>query len=369
MSKLHLLYVLPYLEQGGTEKHTLALITYFRSIYDVSLLAPIGSTSYQFEALGIPYRQFCRWDFNFFRGIKELSQHIQQIDQQRPIGLVHVHASHELMAVVKLILPRVPVVFTVHGYHGTTKNLSYWLSSQIANWFADRVIAVCQAEADILQKHGLKSHKTTVIYNGVDSVTIDPDRCEELRQKFTIGLDQIILGTVARLSPDKGIIYLLQAMASLTPKHHNLHLIIAGTGAQRGELEQLVWELNLQKNVTFAGYLDRLHDLISLFDIFVLPSLQEAFSLATLEAMALAKPIVATTVGGFREQIQAGETGFLVPPKSSKELALALEQLITNPSRRQQMGRAAQIFYRQNFTAEKMLNQTKSVYQQLTGLA
>ncbi len=365
MAKPHILYVLPYLEQGGTEKQVLALIDYFRYIYQVSLLAPIGSTSYQFEGLGIDYWQFSRWDFNFWRGIQELIQNIKIIQQRQPIGLIHVHASHELMAVVKLFLPNIPMLFTVHGYHGGAKNISYWLSSQMGNLFADRVIAVCQAEAEILKYYGLNKRKIKVIYNGVKKETTNPDRCELLRCKFDILPEQIVIGTVARLSPEKGIIYLLRALALLKPKYNNLHLVIAGNGSQKKVLEELTNSLDLNQNVTFVGYLDRLVDLISLFDIFVLPSLQEAFSLATLEAMALAKPIVATTVGGFREQVQDGITGFLIPPSSILCLAQALEILIVSPEKRYLMGKSAQAFYQQNYTIDRMINQTEAIYKEL----
>lgn len=365
LPKPHLLYVLPYLEQGGTEKQVLTLIDHFRRIYQVSLLAPMGSTSYQFEDLGIAYWQFSRWDFDFWQGIQALIQNIKIIQQDYPINLVHVHGSHELMAVVKLCLPSIPVLFTVHGYHGGAKDFSYWLSSQMANLFADRVIAVCQAEADILRRYGLNQKKVTVIYNGVKQQNIDTDRCQVLRHKFNIFPEEIIIGTVARLSPDKGVIYLLKALALLKSKYNNLHLVIAGNGAQKEILEQLTDTLELHQNVTFVGYLDRLGDLINLFDIFVLPSLQEAFSLATLEAMALAKPIVATTVGGFREQVQDGISGFLVPPTSVSGLVEALEILIACPQKRCQMGQAALVYYQQNFTIDRMFNQTGAIYKDL----
>lgn len=353
------------MEQGGTEKQVLSLIDYFCHHHVVSLLAPIGSTSYQFEALGISYWQFVRWDFNFWRGIREVISHTRAIHHHHPIDLIHVHAAHELMAVVKLSVPNLPVVFTVHGYHGAGKNLSYWLSSQMANLYADRVIAVCEAEANLLKSYHLNPAKVKVIYNGVRCQPIDPDRGQELRDKFRILGEEIIIGTVARLTPDKGIAYLLKAVGLLREKYSNLHLIIAGTGKQATSLKQLADSLNLSSCVTFVGYLDRIQDLVSLFDIFVLPSLQEAFSLATLEAMALAKPIVATTVGGFKEQIQDGRTGLLVPPRSISCLATALEELITNPPKRLLLGKSAQAFYEQNFTIDRMLSQTASIYTEL----
>lgn len=359
------MYVLPYLEQGGTEKHTLSLAVYFRQFYRVSLLAPPGSTAHQFTALDILPYHFPRWDFNFAQGICQLYQHLQAIHKQTKIDLIHVHAAPELMLAVKLFLPQIPIVFTVHGYHGAGKNWSYWLGSQLANWGADRVIAVCRGEGNILLGYGLKRHKLTVIYNGVCLPSISENSCQALRQKLALGEGEIVIGTLARLTPEKGITYLLEAFCQLVRQYNNLRLVIAGEGKQRHELEKQVTNRHLHSKVNFLGYIDRSENFLALVDIFVLPSLQEAFSLAILEAMALAKPIVATKVGGTPEQIPSAQIGMLVPPRSISGLTVALAKLISDPQLRQTMGQAAQAYYRENFTLEKMLQQTATIYADL----
>ncbi|MFN3361249.1 MAG: glycosyltransferase family 4 protein [Pseudanabaenaceae cyanobacterium] len=354
--------MLPYLEQGGTEKHTLSLIAHFRQYYHVSLLAPPGSTAHQFTDLGVPHYQFSRWDLRFAQGVAQLYRSLRAIHQQVKIDLIHVHAAHELVLAIKLFLPQVPIVFTVHGYHGATKDWSYWLSSQMANWAADRVIAVCRCDGDILRQCGLQPDKLTVIYNGVPTPPIAVDACQELRGQLQLQEGEIVLGTLARLTPEKGISYLLQAFYQLSQEYDYLRLVIAGEGKQRGELEKLVTQLNLGSKVNFLGYIDRPHNFLALVDIFVLPSLQEAFSLAILEAMALAKPIVATAVGGTPEQMGAGKAGILVPPRSISGLITALTKLIADPQLRRTMGQLAQAYYRENFRLETMLQRTALLY-------
>ena len=104
--KKHILVVLPYLNQGGTEKQALSLIIGLRDRYKISLLAPDGKGAAQFRVLPILQEEFTRWDFNFFKGLPELISGIKKIQKEQAIDLVHIHAAHELMLPVRLILSK-----------------------------------------------------------------------------------------------------------------------------------------------------------------------------------------------------------------------------------------------------------------------
>ncbi len=361
----HLLYILPYLNLGGTEKHALSLIKHFKQNYYISLLAPEGNGAEPFKQEGINYYPFLNLEKNIWQGLSEFRAGIRKIHSDRPLDLIHVHAGHELMLLVKLFLPKnIPIVFTVHGYHGEGAMISYRLAGLFSNWVANKVIAVCEAEAEILRAVGLDSQKLSLIYNGVPAPSIDLQKSQEYAGKFKLDLNsQIIIGTAARLNPAKGLTYLIQAFAQLIKEHSNLVLIIAGTGELEQELKQQTQELNIHKQVIFTGYINDLPNLLELFNIFVLPSLQEACSLACAEAMTQKKAIVGTSVGGISEQVIDGETGFIVEPKDVNRLAEKLKILIDNTELRSKFAQAGYLRYEANFSLEKMLDKTAMVYE------
>jgi glycosyltransferase involved in cell wall biosynthesis len=369
--KKHILFVLPYLNQGGTEKQALSLIEGLRDHYKISLLAPDGKGAPQFRALPITQRQFTRWDFNFFKGLPEFLQGIQEIQAEQPIDLVHVHGAHELMLPVRFALGKVPTVFTVHGYHGDSAKFSYQMSCWFSNLLANQVISVCEAEYNLLKELGLNEKKLNLIYNGVKEPVLNPLKSAEFAQKFNLNSStQIILGTAARLNEAKGLTYLLKAFANLLPSpsplgrgEQDLRLVIAGTGELEAALKQEAQDLGICDRVIFAGYIDDLPNLMNLFNIFVLPSLQEACSLACAEAMSQGKPVVGTCVGGIAEQVKDQQTGFIVMPCDPVGLAAKLTELINDPDLCDRFAKNGYDRYCQLFSIETMLDKTAKLYE------
>lgn len=371
--KKHILFILPYLNQGGTEKQALSLIEGLRDRYKISLLAPDGKGAAQFKALPILQREFTRWDFNFFKGLPELIKGIKEIQKEQAIDLVHIHGAHELMLPVRWMFKKIPIIFTVHGYHGNGARFSYQMSCWFSNWFANRVIGVCEAEYNLLRELGLSEKKLQLIYNGVKEPVLDSAKSGELAQRFNLDPStQIILGTAARLNEAKGLTYLLKAFAALTPspspkgrREQDLRLVIAGNGELEASLKQEAQDLGISDRVIFTGYLDDLPNLMQLFDIFVLPSLQEACSLACAEAMSQSKPVVGTRVGGIAEQVSDRQTGFIVNPRDPDGLAAKLAELIADQDLRDRFAKNGCDRYRQLFSSETMLTKTAELYDKL----
>jgi glycosyltransferase involved in cell wall biosynthesis len=368
--KKHILFILPYLNQGGTEKQALSLIEGLGDRYKISLLAPDGKGASKFKALPILQREFTRWDFNFFKGLPELIAGIKEIQKEQAIDLVHVHGAHELMLPVRWVLRKVQIIFTVHGYHGEGAQFSYQMSCWFSNWLATQVISVCEAEYNLLRELGLNEKKLHLIYNGVKEPILDPTKSMELAERFHLNPEtQIILGTAARLNEAKGLTYLLKAFAALTPSpsptgrgEKELRLVIAGTGELEASLKQEAQDLGISDRVVFTGYLDDLPNLMQLFDIFVLPSLQEACSLACAEAMSQAKPVVGTCVGGIAEQVSDRQTGFIVMPRNPDDLAAKLAELINDRELRDRFAESGYVRYRELFSSEIMLTKTSNLY-------
>ena len=371
--KKHILVILPYLNQGGTEKQALSLIEGLGDRYKISLLAPDGKGASKFKALPILQREFTRWDFNFFKGLPELIAGIKEIQKEQAIDLVHVHGAHELMLPVRWVLRKVPIIFTVHGYHGDGAQFSYQMSCWFSNWLATEVISVCEAEYNLLRELGLNEKKLHLIYNGVKEPILDSAKSMELAERFRLNPEtQIILGTAARLNEAKGLTYLLKAFAALTPSpspigrgEKELRLVIAGTGELEASLKQEAQDLGISDLVVFTGYLDDLPNLMQLFDIFVLPSLQEACSLACAEAMSQAKPVVGTCVGGIAEQVSDRQTGFIVMPRDPDDLAAKLAELINDRELRDRFAKSGYARYRELFSSEIMLTKTSNLYNSL----
>jgi glycosyltransferase involved in cell wall biosynthesis len=368
--KKHILFILPYLNQGGTEKQALSLIEGLGDRYKISLLAPDGKGASKFKALPILQREFTRWDFNFFKGLPELIAGIKEIQKEQAIDLVHVHGAHELMLPVRWVLRKVQIIFTVHGYHGEGAQFSYQMSCWFSNWLATQVISVCEAEYNLLRELGLNEKKLHLIYNGVKEPILDPTKSMELAERFHLNPEtQIILGTAARLNEAKGLTYLLKAFAARTPTpsptgrgEKELRLVIAGTGELEASLKQEAQDLGISDRVVFTGYLDDLPNLMQLFDIFVLPSLQEACSLACAEAMSQAKPVVGTCVGGIAEQVSDRQTGFIVMPRNPDDLAAKLAELINDRELRDRFAESGYVRYRELFSSEIMLTKTSNLY-------
>ena len=362
----HLVYILPYLNLGGTERQALSLIREFQDRYQVTLLAPTGKGLPPFLEQQLDYGEFTAWERNFFKGLRELIAGIKAAQKRQSIDLIHVHGAHELMIPIRLLFPNLPIVFTVHGYHGASSEISYRLACLFANLWATRVICVCQTEYALLVKFGMNPAKLEMIYNGVPTPTLDRSKVDDLVRQFNLDPDtQTIIGTAARLSEAKGLTYLLQAFARVAIDRPNLRLIIAGTGELEQQLKQQSQDLGIATQTIFTGYVNDLPELMSLFNLFILPSLQEPFGLVFAEAMAQKKVTIGTDVGGIAEQIADGKTGFLIPPKDVDTLTEKIQYLLDRPELVNEFAHNGRKRYEAYFTVEQMLIQTENLYAQL----
>jgi L-malate glycosyltransferase len=362
----HILYVLPYMNLGGTEKQAFSLMSNLQQQYHISLLAPDGLGAKPFREAGFAYSEFPRLELNLLAGLKQFHQSLLTIHRQKSIDAIHVHGAHELILLVKLFLPGVPVIFTVHGYHGRQSPVSYRLAAVFCNWFANQVIVVSQSELELLGEHHLKVNKTTLIYNGVAETLPDLGRIAQLTKHFALNYKTpITIGTAARLTEAKGLRYLILAVAQLIDRHPEIRLIIAGEGELENELRQLVLDLGISKHVVFAGYVTDLQNLLCLMQIFVLPSIQEPFGLVCAEAMSLGKPIVGTNVGGIPEQVVHGLTGFIVPPANPDALADSIDRLLSDPTLLATCGYNGYERYQEKFALAGMLRDTVDIYEKV----
>jgi glycosyltransferase involved in cell wall biosynthesis len=254
----------------------------------------------------------------------------------------------------------------VETIHSVYDRFTWWQRQWYAVYclLANRIVAVSEMVSRFTQEHIplIGNRRMIVIHNGIDvekcQASSGPD---DLRSSMGLSLEEIVIGFVGRLEEQKGVTYLLDAMQQLIQRHHNVTVIIVGDGTLASSLRDKALALHLS-NTLFLGYRADAFRYLSLFNIFVLPSLYEGLPLSVLEAMASGCPVVATNVGGVPEIVRNGITGFLVAPKRTDELVDRLEQLIESKDLRLRMGNAGKAHVASNFSAASMVAKTEKLY-------
>jgi len=255
--------------------------------------------------------------------------------------LIHGHAVWPDGFAASLVGRRLhkPVVITSHGAD-TYRFLKNITTRPLARWglrHAQRVIAVSLAEKQFLQGQCGIEEKLVLINNGVHLDKFYPQPMNECRQRLHLALDKKIILYAGYLYPVKGVSYLLDAFSRLRRLRPDSHLVLVGGGPEREALLAQASRLGITAYVTFSG--EKPHDEIPLWmnaaDLFCLPSLNEGWPTVLFEALACAKPIVASRVGGIPEAIGDERYAILVEPAQPQSLAEALDRALEktwNPS-------------------------------------
>jgi glycosyltransferase involved in cell wall biosynthesis len=260
-------------------------------------------------------------------------------------------------ALIAARLAGLPVVATVQLYL-PVRGVRATYRQRLLSLGVDRYIAVSDEVARRMRGLCINaSRKIRVVYNGVPVDEFDQDPGDSVRDA---GSRPTVLA-VARLHPQKGLSYLLEA-ATLLP---DVRFLVAGDGSERSELEQQARNLRLGDRVEFLGERDDVPRLLRQADVFVLPSLYEGLPVSVLEAMAAGTPVVATAVGGTDEAVVCGETGILVPPRDPQALAKALREILSSAPLARKFIAGAKARVRTTFSAEAVARGVSAVYGEL----
>jgi len=210
--------------------------------------------------------------------------------------------------------------------------------------------------------------KVRCIYNGVDLSEFFPRQpSQALRQSLALSRSGPVVMSVGRFVRYKGYEYLLEAALLVRQAMPGVHWVLVGDGELKRELENQVRLLGLEAQVHFTGWRENITELLALCDLFVLPSLGEHFGRVLIEAMAMAKAIVATDSGGVPEVVIDGETGLLVPPAQPRPLADAVLALLENQVRAEQFGRAGRRRVEALFSLERDAAAVEALYREVLG--
>jgi glycosyltransferase involved in cell wall biosynthesis len=291
-----------------------------------------------------------------------------RLARRRGIDVLHSHefAMNVYSSLVGLLTRRATVA-TVHG------NLSY-LQARFRRRQAYRLIARLagpmvvvseEMRGQVAARFGIDAARLRVIPNGVEAHEQLPGR-EEIRarrEKLGLPAEAFLIGVIGSLYPVKGQMTLIEAMPQLVAADDRAHLAVVGRGDMRAALEKRTAGLGLGAHVTFTGYLENVRELLPIFDLIVVPSRYEGLSLLVLEAMAWARPVIATQVGGNPEAIVDGESGLLTPPDDPPVLADACLRVMRDPAFAARLGEAARRRVQERFTLERMVAAYEDLYQ------
>jgi glycosyltransferase involved in cell wall biosynthesis len=281
--------------------------------------------------------------------------------------LVHTHGYFaDICALPVARLLGFPAVSTCHGFINNDIMLRLYARLDLyALRMSHRVFCVSMEIRDLLIGHGIPATRTLLVANAVE-ISANSDRAKPLRNSarkmFSICEGDIILGFCGRLSPEKGIAYLIEAAAALKKAGFPIKVMIIGDGPERSIVENVTNSLGLKETVIMAGFREDARELMALFDVFVLPSLTEGTPMALLEAMSIGLPVVASAVGEIPALIRLGENGILISPGKTDQIVYAVRNILENPEFRDKISTAAFETIKSRFGLEKWVQQMENYY-------
>ncbi len=381
-SKSNILYLDSGSGIGGGQRSLLLLLNrldkaqftpFVGCLGDSAFAAEVEKTAARVIPLSLPaahnktdkVKRFTLHDlFEDFRQLQVIFE-LHRAVQQHTINLIHANSlSVALLGGIVAKINRIPIL--MHKRYAT----SYGILDRLCERLLHRVILVSEAT----RWDFASAEKQTLIYNGVDldAFQASPEEVATLRAELFPDAPNtaILVGVVTRITPEKGIHFLVRAMRELKGEKDVKLLIVGGPYFQKdvdymGALKQEVTDLGIEDSVIFTGFLSDTRIVTSLLDIVLVPSIiPEACPRTIIEAMAVGKPVIATPLGGSKELVTP-ETGILVPPEDASAVAEAIATLATDRERLAAMGTAARDRAVQLFSSEKNTALTETVYTEL----
>jgi len=391
VENIKVLHIITRFDKGGSAQNTyLSLLGLRKKNYQLSLVSGLSLESeMKYEEIkakekdiqilkseGIEFIQCSSLlrRINIIKDLKAFFDIWRIIKKYNPL-IVHTHSSKAgLMGRLAAKLAGTPIiVHTPHGhvffgYFGPFKTKLFIIFEKLASRITDKVVALTNREKEdhILFKIA-EEDKFSVIYSGIELNALKESSSGEkqnLKKELGIPENSLIVGTAGRLVPVKGPEFLVKASKYIISKYPDTYFMFTGDGTLEHDLKRKALEMGISDNIIFLGWRDDLAKIISIYDIFVLPSLNEGMGRVLVEAMALGKSIVASNIGGIPDLVIHGKNGFLVPPKNPKELAKYIQILLEDEKKREKMGLAGKEMSL-NFSAENMVEKIAELYEEL----
>lgn len=362
---IRVLQLIPTLGVGGAEQLLLSFAQRLDrarfELYICSLGEVLGNPLQpEFERLGLPLRVIDAKHMYTPGMLAEVARYVRQND----IDIIHTHQSNA--DVVGLLVGRAlrrPVVATMHSVpfnYRRERLYNRWLIRLTARCLATNFVAVSRAVREgFVREWGLPENSIEIIYNGVPMERYLPI-LEGTRRQAGAGP---VITNIGRLGLSKGQHLLLDAARIVLERQPSARFMIVGQGQLEARLKAQAARLGIAERVTFAGMRRDIPAILAETDVFVLSSLWEGLPLTAVEAMAAARPVVLTDVGGNRELVEPGVQGLIVPPGDAPALAEALVGLLEDEPGRLKMGRAARVRVRHEFSMDVFVARHAALYE------
>lgn len=286
---------------------------------------------------------------------------LRKFIKKNQIDIVHSHGyKSNLYSFFASLGLSVKLVATCHNWLGDNPKMKLYAS--LDRFFLRRfasVVAVSRAVQKKILQSNISSKRVCVIRNGIDlSRFTEQDFSTNFKKELGIPENHLVIGTVGRLSSEKGHRHLLNIAEALEEEYPQITFLIIGDGILRAELQQ---SFN-KKNIIFTGLRNDLPELYNCMDIFALPSLTEGLPMVLLEAMASSLPVVVTRVGDVPKVVLEGETGLIVDAGDEEAMKKCLLTLLGDSEKRKKMGRKGYQRVKEEFSSSQMAREYIQVY-------
>jgi len=294
---------------------------------------------------------------------------LYRIIRDKKIDIIHTY--HHLMGILGRVVGKcasTPIVVHNIGNMYNKFSLLARLFNDVTFVLVDSIICVSKSveQSFTLWENMLLNSKKVVIYNGTNVSEVDDcaTQLEKKREQLNIKRDDFIIGNVGRLIPQKDQKTLIRAFSEVVKSEPKVKLIIVGGGKLENTLKKLVRDLDLEDTVIFTGLIERaeVYKILHILDLFVMTSLWEGFCVAVLQAMAARKPVILTDIPPFREAIDDGICGKLVPVRDPKAIAEAILEFKNNPQMAKRVGEAGRKRVIENFLIQKTVENYQKLY-------
>lgn len=297
---------------------------------------------------------------------------LYRVIRNKKIDIIHTY--HHLMGILGRVIGKfasTPIVVHNIGNMYNKFSLLARLFNDVTFVLVDSVICVSKSveQSFASWENMLLNGKKAVIYNGTDVSEIDDCAAElrKLRDQLNIKQDDFVIGNIGRLIPQKHQKTLIRAFSKVVKSESKVKLIIVGGGKLESALKKLVRDLNIEDSVIFTGLIERVevYRILHILDIFVMTSLWEGFCVAVLQAMVARKPVILTDIPQFREAIDDGVCGKLVPVRDPEAIAKTILELKNNPKVAKEMGEAGRKRVIEKFSIQKTVENYGKLYDKL----
>ncbi len=384
-----ILYLITQGEMGGAQEYILSLAQNLKNDYKIVVAfgKPVEKSELaeKLKKFNIEYKVIS----NLKRNISPISDilaffEIRKLIKNLKPDIIHLNSSKisilGSLAAFKISNLKFKIIYTVHGWVFNEplpfflRSFYKWVEKFTAK-YKDKIICVSEFDRQTAIKEKIcAEEKLTTVHNGISKIDLygKDEACDLLHSIFHLPIasnsrqdNNYLIGTLANFYPTKGLTYLIEA-AKILIKDNKLPIkfLILGDGKERQKLMDLIDDHKLNDSVFLPGYLADADKYLKAFDIYACSSVKEGFPYSILKAMSAGLPVVSTKVGGIPEIITERVNGSLVPAKDPQVMADKIIELIGDKNLRESIGMNAEKIIKENFSLEKMISDTKKVYDQ-----